>query len=257
MARLAAETVEKYLARIEYDHAISVDLDTLSRLQRAHMTHVPFENLDVYAGITVRTDLEWSLPKIVERNRGGWCFELNGAFAALLEALGFSVTMVGAAVLLDGPSSVITHLTLEVALDEPYLVDVGFGESFINPLLLNDRGPQDGGTGIYELIDSDEGITVTNHDDDGVPVPQYRFTRVRRELADFDPASNLLQFDRSLHWSQKPFATRLLDHGPDRITLLQDRVKLINAEEVTETPVDPDDWDGHLRQLFGMERSEP
>lgn len=243
--------VERYLRRIGFAGEPTIDLDTLTALQRAHLTAVPFENLDVYHRVGVRTDTEWSVAKVVERNRGGWCFENNGAFAALLEAMGFEVARLGAAVLLGGPSEVIDHLTLEVMLDEPYLVDVGFGDSFIVPLRLNQAGPQDGGSGVFELIPSPKGTTLTEHDD-GLPTAQYRFKRVNRRMADFEPASMRLQSDPELHWSQKPFATRLLDGGPDRVTLLSDRLKIRRDGEVTETPVAPDDWEATLHEWFAM-----
>lgn len=243
---------DAYLKRIGFTEVPKVDLVTLTNLQRAHLTSVPFENLDVVAGIAVRTDLEWSLDKVVERQRGGWCFELNGAFSALLEALGFDVKLLGAAVLLDGPNQQIDHLALEVTLDQPYLVDVGFGESFIVPLELNRSGAQDGGSGTYEFIGSSQGLTLTMHDTSGLPVARYRFKRVNRTLSDFTPASERLQSDRGLHWSAKPFATRLIEGGPDRITLLKDRLKTVVDGRETETAVDEADWADVLRSEFSM-----
>ena len=216
------------------------------------MRSTPFENLHVHSGLGVRTDADWSITKIVEGGRGGWCFEANGAFASLLRSLGFDVSLLGAAVLLDGPNAVIDHLTLEVRLDTPYLVDVGFGDSFISPLELNTRGPQDGGSGRFELIDSSQGLTLTRHDEEGVPEPQYRFRRVDRRLSDFTPASQRMQGDPELHWSQKPFATRVLDGGPDRVTLLRDRLKVTRSGETEVTPVEPETWDDVLEEWFGM-----
>ncbi len=244
--------IDAYLRRIGFEETVALDLATLTALQQDHMTTVPFENLDVFRRTPVRTDLEWSLDKIVNRGRGGWCFEVNGAFAALLSALGFDVRLLGAAVLLDGPSEIITHLTLEVTLDRPYLVDVGFGENFIRPLDLTRLGPQDGGTGNYELLASSQGTTLTRHDESGIPVPSYRFSRVRRTLDDFTPASDLLSSDPDRHWRNKPFATRLLDRGPDRITLLEDCLKTITNGEITETPVSEADWGATLQKNFGI-----
>ena len=244
--------VERYLARIGFEGAVVNDLETLTSLQRAHMSTVPFENLHVYHRLGVRTDTEWSIAKIVDQGRGGWCFENNGAFGALLEALGFPVLRLGAAVLLGGPNTVVDHLTLEVTLDEPWLVDVGFGESFTQPLALNQRGPQAGGNGTYELIDSSQGVTLTLHDADGVPLPQYRFKRVHHELDEFDSASEHLQTAEDLHWRHKPFATRLIDGGPDRVTLLGDRIKFHDASGVREEPVSEEDWDDTLERWFGM-----
>ena len=88
--------VERYLNRIGHHGPTEPTAETLAALQLAHMIAVPFENLHVVHGTQMRTDLGWSYPKIVEHGRGGWCFELNGAFGALLEALGFPVTYLSA-----------------------------------------------------------------------------------------------------------------------------------------------------------------
>ena len=206
----------------------------------------------MFAGVPVRTDAAWSIDKVVNRRRGGWCFEVNGAFSQLLHALGFDVQILGAAVLLGGPNAVIDHLTLEVRLDDAYLVDVGFGESFTTPLDLNQTGPQDGGAGVFEFIPSTQGLTLTKHDADGVPEPQFRFKRVNHALADFEAASHRLASDRSLHWSAKPFATRLIDGGPSRVTLLKDRLKTTTPEGTTEEDVSAESWNSVLFDQFGI-----
>lgn len=248
--------VDAYLSRIGFDRNPAVNLQTLSALQRAHLSTVPFENLDVVAGVAVRTDLEWSFDKVVSRGRGGWCFELNGAFSALLSEIGFDVRLLGAAVLLDGPNQLIDHLALEVTLDKPYLVDVGFGDSFIIPLELNRTGPQDGLVGNFEFIGSAQGTTLTRLDDTGTPVPSYRFKRMNRTLDEFTPASDRLQSDPELHWRNKPFATRLIDGGPDRVTLLSDRLVFIVDGVRSESPVAKADWTTVLEEHFaiGQER---
>ena len=244
--------VDRYLARIGYDRPVHHDRATLEAPQRAHLSSVPFENLHVYHRLGVRTDTDWSVTKIVEWGRGGWCFENNGAFGLLLSTLGFDVLRLGAAVLLGGPNSTIDHLALEVMLDEPWLVDVGFGDSFIVPLALNRRGPQDGGTGTFEFFDSTQGLTLTRHDDDGGPRPQYRFKRVGHDLADFDEASDRLQRAEDLQWRNKPFATRLLDGGPDRVTLLADRLKVTRDGHTEEERVPAEAWDDTLAHWFAM-----
>lgn len=245
--------VQDYLDRIGVTGPVSVNLESLSLLQRAHLSTVPFENIAVWRKEPVSTSIEWSLPKVVERKQGGWCFELNGAFAALLESLGFTVRRLGAAVLLDGPNKIVDHLALEVLVDEPYLVDVGFGESFIKPLRMNDREPQDGGAGWFQLMDSTQGLTLTKLDgppESGLPVPQYRFRRVAHKMEDFVEASDRLRGDPTLHWSNKPFATRLIDGGPSRVTLLKDRLKYHGDGETRETMIDEPDWEETLDRVF-------
>ena len=247
--------IDAYLDRIGMTARPTIDLAGLTQLQRGHMSHVPFENLDVFDRVPVTTGLEHSIPKIVEHSRGGWCFEVNGAFSALLDALGFDVSLLGAAVLLDGPSVVIDHATIEVNLDNTaYLVDVGFGDSFATPLEINRAGPQDGHVGTFEFIPSSQGLTLTRHDGSGVPEPQYRFKRTVRTIDEFATASDTLWTDTSLHWSQKPFATRLVDGGPSRITLLKDRLKRTTPDGESEVPVAIGDWNAVLRDNFGIER---
>ena len=247
----AASWVDRYLDRIGVDRPNETNIEALTTLMQAHLSTVPFENLDVFARRGVHTDLEHSLSKIVDRRRGGWCFELNGAFAWLLTQLGFPVKRLGAAVLLDGPSDMVDHLTLEVTLEQPYLVDVGFGESFLQPLVLNMTGPQSGGNDAFEFIPSPKGTTLLRHTDVG-PEPQYRFKRVTLQLSDFDPASKYLQETDGLQWTEKPFATRLVDGGPERLTLLRDRLKRDNGSEVSETPVSESEWPQILKEHFGM-----
>lgn len=244
--------VDRYLARIGYHEVVSIDFETLERLQRAHMTAVPFENLDVYNAQPVSVDATSAYEKVVERGRGGWCFELNGAFAVLLEALGFAVTRLGAAVLLSGPTEIVDHLCLEVTLDEPYLVDVGFGDSFVRPLALNRRGPQDGLSGTFELLDSPQGTTLTRLDEDEVPAAQYRFSRVGRQQGDFETASRTLQEDKALSWHRRAFATRLIEGGPDRVTLVGNRLKVWRGAELSEVTVDDDAWATTLAEWFGL-----
>ncbi len=247
--------VDRYLDRIEFVDPIAHDLPTLTALQQAHLTTVAFENLDVFAQRPVRTDTDWSVPKIVDERRGGWCFENNGAFAWLLDQLGFSVLRIGAAVLLGGPTKIIDHAALEVQLEQPYLVDVGFGDSFSTPLALNRAGPQEGGTGVYEFMPSPQGVTLAKHVD-GLPEACYRFRRVAHKMSDFDEVSNRLQADESAHWRRLPFATRLIDGGPDRVTLLADRLKLRRGGEMVETPVAGDRWDDVLWEWFEMRRPD-
>lgn len=242
-----------YLARIGIREPVDLTVDGLERLQRAHLTRVPFDNLDVFARREVRTDVDWSVPKIVDRGRGGWCYELNGAFAWLLRELGFAVRQLGATVLLTRPDPMAHgHLALEVALDRPYLVDVGFGDSFIRPLPLDDPGPHDGGSGPYRFEFAGDETTLLFDGPDGSE-PQYRFGPGTFGAEDFIEQSNQKWSDPDQKWRQKPFATRLLDGGPDRVTLLHDRLKVRRNGEWSERPVAPgDDWERHLRQWFDM-----
>ncbi|MEM7094197.1 MAG: arylamine N-acetyltransferase [Actinomycetota bacterium] len=247
--------VDAYLTRIGWHGPVEHDLDTLGRLQLAHLQSVPFEALDVFAGRRVLADNDWAWNKVVGRGRGGWCFEANGAFAVLLEELGFTVTRLGAAVLLGGPATMIDHLVLEVLLDEAYLVEVGFGDqSPITPLPLGRAGPIETIGGTFEFFDSPQGTTLTQHVD-GVPEARYRFKRVGHQLAEFGPASDLLQGDPTMHWSTSPFATRLLDDQGTRITLTRRGLKVTSAEGIERSDVALEDWNAVLAEHFGIDEA--
>src|SRR5260370_7395919 len=131
--------VPAYLRRIGYSGPITPTLETLRSIHRAHLETVPFENLDISLKRPIVLDQDRFVHKIVEENRGGFCYELNGAFAALLSELGYRVTLLSApAPPKDGsPGPAFDHLALPVDLDQPSLADVGFGECFLEPPLLN------------------------------------------------------------------------------------------------------------------------
>ena len=255
--------VDRYLARLGLDAAsVRSDLDGLTLLQHAHLASVPFENLDIVFATGVEHDRSAALTKIVETRRGGWCFELNGAFGLLLDALGFDVSLLGAAVLLDGPSTVLEHLALEVSGGvgrvEPHFVDVGFGHSTVRPLALNRNGPQDGGNATFEFFASPQGTTLTEHVD-GIPAARLRFKRVAHDFDDFAPVAASMQLDPDRHWSSKPFATRLLGvDSTDRVTLTTNRLEFAEADgSKAAQPVERDAWDALLDEWFGMQRPGP
>jgi len=257
---LTAQQTSDYLARIGIDPSALVgapSLELLTRLQLAHLQTVPFENLAIYAGRSVTTDNNWTYSKIVDQQRGGWCFEANGAFAQLLEALGFGVQRLGAAVLLAGPTKIIDHLVLEVMLDQPYLVEVGFGDDApIVPVPLQAAGPIPTRCGTFEFLNSPQGTTLAQLVD-GVPEARYRFKRVAHTPADFEPASQMLQNDPTLHWSSKPFATRLLDDQGTRITLTRAKLSIKRDGNTETAAIAPGDWNDVLFEHFGIVEAVP
>src|SRR5262245_26694734 len=136
--------IEAYLKRIDYRGARTPTAETLRALHVAHLRTVPFENLSIHTGEPIVLEDEALFVKIVERRRGGFCYEANGLFAALLRALGFNVTMLSAGVANpeEGFGPDFDHMALMVTLDERWLVDVGFGDSFREPLLIDERVAQ-------------------------------------------------------------------------------------------------------------------
>ena len=121
--------IDAYRARIGDTGPVSSNLDTLKRIHLAHVLNIPFENLDIHLGKPIDIAVDAVARKIVDGHRGGYCFEQNTLFAAVLEELGFEVTRLGARV---GPGDVRylkrTHMVLLVRTEgNDYIADVGFG----------------------------------------------------------------------------------------------------------------------------------
>jgi N-hydroxyarylamine O-acetyltransferase len=140
--------LDAYLERVRWTGPLHRDLDTLAGLQRAHMRHIPFENVDVLLGRAPRLDLKALQAKLVQARRGGYCFEHVTLFAAVLERLGFAPRRHAARVVLYVPASAAprTHAFLSVDLAKGrFVVDPGFGAlapSTPVPLLDSDVAPE-------------------------------------------------------------------------------------------------------------------
>ena len=128
-----------YFDRVGFEGEARPDLATLVALHRAHLRSIAYENLDVQLGRPLTTDPAAAFDKIVTRRRGGWCYEMNGVFGAVLAEIGFKVTrMAGAAMReLLGDIVIGNHLVLLVELGgEPWIADVGFGDGALEPFPL-------------------------------------------------------------------------------------------------------------------------
>ncbi|MEU5958841.1 arylamine N-acetyltransferase [Streptomyces sp. NPDC047525] len=135
--------IEAYLARIGHRGETKPDFDTLRALHRAHVAEIPFENLEMMLGRPVPLDLTALQDKLVRQRRGGYCYEQNLLFAAVLERIGFAVTGLGARVRAGASSRrAVTHMLLRVEADgRQWHCDVGFGaEGLLEPILMGGVG---------------------------------------------------------------------------------------------------------------------
>ncbi|MFZ1989882.1 MAG: arylamine N-acetyltransferase [Alphaproteobacteria bacterium] len=136
--------LDAYFARIGYEGPCEATLDVLRDLHLKHAQTIPFENLSSFVGVPVPIDVPSLEKKLVQSRRGGYCFEQNALFSAVLEAMGFEVTRLAARVLWGVPEGVITgrsHMVLLIEIDgRDYVADVGFGGlTQTAPLLLDGR----------------------------------------------------------------------------------------------------------------------
>lgn len=219
----------------------------LSFLHERHLRAAPFENLDIHFGVPIVLDQAKILEKIVTRGRGGFCYELNSAFAWLLRELGYDVTLLSAAVAReDGTFGIaFDHMALRVDIDGAgWLADVGFGDSFVHPIPIVENA-----SGTYRLDRHGEEWSLVHGE-----TPKYRFTLTPRVLADFEDACRYQQTSPESTFTQRVVTTRLTAEG--RVTLTRERLILhrpSGESERTETQIHSDDeWLRALAEHFDI-----
>lgn len=254
MATRAPIDVEAYLRRIGLATRPPADLEGLAELQLAHLLTVPFENLDIVAGRPIRLDRGALEAKIVGAHRGGFCYELNGLFAELAAAFGFAVSRLAAQVWSDetGWGIPFDHLVLRVDLDDSYLVDVGFGDSFRAPLALAEGAEQpDVGGGRFGLSRDahDRWLLWKTHPGTTVRTPLFRFRDRAYALADFADACDWQQ-QESPFFSAHRIVELLTPDG--RVVLLDQRLIQHDRGERAERVIDEADVPALLRARFGL-----
>lgn len=136
-----------YLRRLGFDAPPAPTLETLRQLQLRHTGVFPFENLTTLSGDPVLIDLPSIEQKVLHDGRGGYCYELNNLFLALLQALGFDARAISGRVVMGQPEGAWTarthRLSLVIIDDVRYITDVGFGGMVPTaPLLLDSRAEQ-------------------------------------------------------------------------------------------------------------------
>jgi N-hydroxyarylamine O-acetyltransferase len=186
--------LDAYFARIGYDGPREANLATLKAIHALHPAAIPFENLDPLLARPVRLDLPSLEAKLVRERRGGYCFEQNALFRAVLEALGFAVTPLIARVVWmappDRPMGPRNHMLLKVDLAEgPFIADVGFGGQLISaPLRLVVDQTQVTAEARWRLVADGEALLIQTELPFGW-TSAYRFTLEPAELADYEMSS--------------------------------------------------------------------
>lgn len=222
--------VAAYLERIGVRAPVSPDAATLAALHRAQLLTVPFENLAIHLDEEISLDTAAVLDKVVARGCGGFCYELNGAFAWLLTELGYRVTLLAARVFSGPePGPPFDHLALRVDLDEPWLADVGFGAFASEPLRLNDRGDQPDGASVFRIAEAEHGDVIVHENGE----PQYRLESHPRDLVEFEAMCWYQQHSPRSHFTKSPVCSRLTETG--RVTLTGRTLKHLHYGETAKT----------------------
>ena len=250
-----------YLERIQYSQPIKPDVQTLQGLQLAHMLYVPFENLDIGLKRPILLTEEALWDKIVTQKRGGFCYELNGLFARLLAEIGFEVTYLNARVFnREGkPGIDFGHLALLVRIpDQPgrWLVDVGFGDSFHEPLRFDEPREQTQGLRAYRLEQTADGYITWQRNYDGLWERQYFFDLSPRNFpADYEAACLYHQTSPLSSFTRGSIISRVTPDG--RVSLEDGRLILTKHGQRNERSIaDKAEYATLLKQYFDITLKE-
>lgn len=250
--------VPAYLARIGYHGSVAPTLPVLQALHLAHLRHVPFENLDIHLGRPISLAEDDLFAKVVGRRRGGFCYELNGLFAALLREIGYEVTLLAAQFPLpDGREPIACdHLVLRVAAPgmAPVLADVAAGRNgFASPLAIDGDAAQaqPAAGASFRLLPEEGAIRLWRLEPGSEWERGYRFTWQPRQLMDFAEGCRYHQTSPDSGFTQKRICTLLTPTG--RVTLADDVLITTRCGNRHEEPL-PDDaaWLAALDVHFGI-----
>ena len=246
--------LQKYFKRINFTDSTVSDFETLKKLHLLHMLNIPFENLDIHIKRKIILKPELIFEKIVENSRGGFCYEMNGLFYQVLNSIGYKVKMISARVYDTAePSPEFDHMALIVTLDNgDWLADVGFGDSFLEPLKLEPKTVQKQYGKSYKIeVINKVNFKVQNLDSKGRWNNMYRFSLIPRVLNDFDEMCVYNQSSPQSHFTQNRFCSLARTDG--RITLsgmkLIERKNGIRKETELENE---EEFNLKLKDLFGI-----
>jgi N-hydroxyarylamine O-acetyltransferase len=251
-AERIAMHIDEYLSRVRLNERPAPTLAGLQSLHRAHLTEISYENLDVQLGRPLSTDPEAAYDKIVNRGRGGWCYEMNGVFGWALGELGFDVTRATGAVVraLKGEMAEGNHLVLKVVLHEgTYLADVGFGDGPRDPIHVV-AGPfhSHGFDFGLERI-NDDWWRLANHAKGSAPSFDFNLARADESL--FAQKCVMLQTSPQSPFVQNLIAQRHTDYG---VAILRGRVlRKVRPGLVEDSIIDSaKELSATLQTVFGL-----
>lgn len=240
-----------YLSRIGYEGEVRTDIATLTRLMQQQLRSIPFENTEVQAGRIPSMVPEDIVEKVINRRRGGYCYEVNGVFAMALTAIGFEWYFAGARPMFYPMRRPKTHMVVIVRIDgSDYLCDTGFGGYALRAPMMIEEGEavQDGDRFRLELID---GEYVVSSFVQGEWQRQYGFAMQPQEWIEFSLANYFNATHPDTIFTQKKLAIMQTPNG--RKILVDNELKLIEDGILEKLEVD---YENALKEYFGLELFE-
>jgi N-hydroxyarylamine O-acetyltransferase len=250
--------VSAYMERIHYARRLKPDVETLHGLHLAHLYNIPFENLDISLKRLIKIDQAALWDKLIIQKRGGFCYELNGLFAWLLRQIGFDVTYLNARVFnREGQLGIeFDHLALLVKIPKErnlWLADVGFGDSFNEPLCFDEPGEQVQGLRAYRLEKTHAGFIPWQRNYDGSWERLYFFDLQPHQFPEeYESACLYHQTSPTSSFTRGSIISQATPEG--RISLEAGwLIRTTNGTREKRPLVDQAEYQALLKEHFGIE----
>ena len=250
--------IKDYVNRINYQGDLIPNLRVLKQLQEAHLLNVPFENLDIHYRTPIELDIDKIYHKVVEKGRGGFCYELNGLFYTLLTKIGFDCKIISARVYdskKEDFGKEYDHMAIIVKLNQiEYLVDVGFGEFAFHPLKFEMNSIQSDPRGNFVIEKYENGYYKVSMVKKETRHIEYIFIMKKRALTEFTEMCDFHQTSPNSHFTQKKLISKPTKIG--RITITGNTLKITeNDVTVREDKFAIEEFGEYLLKWFEIEET--
>lgn len=213
--------LEEYLNRIKYGGYIKNNRETLKELHKCHVLSVPFEDLDIHLNRPINLDLESIYEKVILKNRGGFCYELNFLFYSFLKEIGFDCDFISSRIYDEngklGPD--FDHMSIIVKLSNKWLLDVGYGDLFIEPIKIIDGFSKKDWFKIYRIDKVNKSRYLLSESRNGKEFKKrYEFDETPRRIEEFYDQCEFKQTSEESYFVRNRICTIPTERG--RTTLL-------------------------------------
>jgi N-hydroxyarylamine O-acetyltransferase len=250
--------LDNYLSRIDYRQKPQNNLQTLHQLHKKHVFAIPFEDLDIHLKKPLKIDVNSLYKKIIIEKRGGFCYELNFLFYNLLKEIGFDCQIVSSRMYdkRENLGSQFDHLSIIVKLEEDWLVDVGYGNLFAEPMKIPtkiDNYVYKDRDAIYKISHSTEANTyILSESRKGYKFKKiYAFETIPRKIEEFYEQIDFKQHSEESYFVKNRICTIPTEEG--RITLFNNKfIKTIGKDKEERTIQNDEEFYQIVREEFGM-----
>jgi N-hydroxyarylamine O-acetyltransferase len=247
--------LQDYLDRIHFVGDVKSNIKSISKLMQCQLFTIPFEDLDVQAGKTISLQGNDIVDKLINRKRGGYCYELNGLFALMLQKMGISHRFVAARPLVTPTENPKTHIAIIVTVeDEEYLVDLGFGGNGIRePLKLNDTTAVQQGSETFAIAKAENGDYILQTLLHNEWKDLYSFDLSHQEWIDFKPANHYNSTHPDSFFTQNLVV--VLQNALGKKILFKNTFKSIENGKAQSYIFEPEKLDSILATEFNLTKS--